>query len=290
MGGKLATMPAKMIKDTPLNTQILNDESRLLVIPVKNSISSTVMAIVKAGPRYDPPGLEGTSHFVEHMLFRGTEKFPTNKELTMELEKNGAIAEAFSYYETNRYWVRGPKEAINISIENLIDRIYHPLFKKEDVEFEKGVILEERNILFSNPEKLIWEIWNQTLWTENQLGRYYLGSEKNIRSLKREDLINYFKKHYVGPSIFYIVAGDFEKEKIAEIFNSLIEKRRVDNKIQQSPLHTLIVRKNKRVNSFNIQTETINISLGFSTVPKGHEDEHTLDLMSTIFGGVWDRA
>lgn len=274
-----------MTKITLPRSNILSDRSRLIVIPIKGSTSSAVMAVIRAGPRYDPVGLDGLSHFVEHMLFRGTKKFPTNMELTKELEKNGAMAEAFSYYETNRYWIRGPRESIDISIENLVDRIYNPLFKKEDVELEKGVIMEERNILLSNPEKLIWEIWNRTLWAENQLGRYYLGSEENIRSFKKEDLINYFKKYYIAPNIFYIVAGDFEREKVMKIFNSLIEKRQTDNKIQRTHLNSSVLRRNKRISSFHIQTETVNISLGFPTIPKGHKDEHALDLISTILSG-----
>lgn len=271
---------------TTIIKTFLNNGSGLIIVPASGFLSTTIMAVVRAGPRFDPVGMDGLSHFIEHMLFRGTRKFPTTKALTQSLERNGSMAEAFTYYETNRYWVRCPNEAVNISVENLTDRIIQPLFKKEDIEFEKGVILEEKNILLSNPEKLIWEIWNQTIWEGGPLGRFYLGNEKSISSITEERINSFFKERYVGKNIYYIVVGNIKANDIIRKFNSSIKmhgKPIISTK--EVPKNSISQKNSREINVYNTQAKNITISLGFPTVDKAHKDVHALDLISVLLAG-----
>ncbi len=264
----------------------LKNGSLLLYIPVPHANSTIIMANIKAGPRFDPVGKDGLSHFTEHMLFRGTKKYPSRQSLIKALEGNGSQIDAFSYNETNKYWIKCPKGREQNAIENLLERLYYSLIKEKDVKEEKGVVKEEMNILYSNPEKLIWEYWNQTIWEENNLGRVYLGTEESIDSFTKKDVVSFINRYYIPKNISFIVAGDVKIEEIAKNFNQLSGDR------QSAPYQSYQSNKQQNHSSFNRikvfknkYSDTLNVALGFKTVSKKSEDRFALDLISNYLAG-----
>ncbi|MBU0998365.1 insulinase family protein [Patescibacteria group bacterium] len=254
-------------------------------MPLTNTDSSIVMATVKAGPRFDPIEKEGLSHFTEHMLFRGTKKYPSRIKLAEVLEKSGAQADAFSYYETNKYWIKSSKEDIAVATDNLAERIYASLIKKEDIETEKGVVKEEKAILFSNPEKLIWEIWNQTLWKGEGLGRVYIGNEKSIDSFTRNDVLSFIKNNYIHNNIVYFVGGNINIEKVSEKLNLFSTNTVFDQDEPDSKISNFQPVRGQNINIFRNNSKVITIALGFRTIPQNHESKTVLELISTFLGG-----
>lgn len=203
----------------------LADGSKLAVVALPRTIAATTMVLVKAGPRYDPIDKTGLSHFVEHMLSRGSKKWPTKTALTSTLERRGASDFAFSYHETNYYWIRSSGNDIKLVIESLADRIHHPTLREGDIAQEKNVVKEELKILRSNPEKLIWELWPETIWQGTPLGRPYLGSETEIDSFSREDIQAFRERYYRPERIVYVVSGDIDFKSTQEMFNSCLGAR-----------------------------------------------------------------
>ena len=268
-----------------LQSFTLKNGSQLLFVSLANADSSVVMATVKSGPRFDPIGKGGLSHFTEHMLFRGTRRYPSRTKLAEVLERKGAQAEAFSYHETNKYWVRCAKEDTTFAVENLVERIYASLVKKEDIEAEKGVVKEEKEVLFSNPEKLIWEIWSQTLWKGEALGRVYLGNEKSIDSFTRDDVLDFIRKYYVSKNIIYFIGGNIDIEKILEKINLLLPKSSFKQSFPIQKGQNAQASNDQNINIFRNDSKDITVALGFRTVPQEHKLKEVFELVSAFLGG-----
>lgn len=268
-----------------LQSFTLENGSQLLFMPLAKADSSIVMATIRSGPRFDPIGKEGLSHFTEHVLFRGTRKYPSRTKLAEALERKGAQAEAFSYHETNKYWVKCAKEDMVFAAENLTERIYTSLVKEEDIEAEKGVVKEEKEVLFSNPERLIWEIWNQTLWRGEALGRVYLGEEKSINSFTKNDVLSFIKNYYIPKNIVYFVGGNVEVESVLEKTNLLSSKLVLKQNLPRIKTANFQPAKGRNINIVKNSSKDITVALGFRTVPHSHEFKKVFELISTFLGG-----
>lgn len=258
---------------------ILNNGSLLVTVPLSRSFSATVMAIVEAGPRFDPQGKEGLSHFVEHMLFKGTKKWPSSYKLASSLEIKGSTAEAFSYHENNTYWIKSAAEDMELAIENLSERLNNSLLKEKDIETEKGVVLEELNICKSNPTLYIWELWSETLWKNHPRGRTYIGNEKSISSFTRNDVIKYLKNFYLPQRIIYVVSGKINSQKANTLFNKYLgsRKRNINN--------TSFASDYKQTHNLKIQQgnfENITVAIGFPTIYFGHNECRVLEIIATL--------
>ncbi len=261
----------------------LRDNSSLLVIPLLYSQSVTTMALINAGPFYDPVGKEGLSHFIEHMFFKGSKKFPDSEKLTASLERKGASAQAFTYYQTNKYWIKSTSSDIELVTENITDRLYNSLFRAEDIETEKGVVKEEINILKSNPERLIWEVWSETVWSGSSFGRSYLGNHAAINKFSRKDVLDFVRVHYKGDKIIFAVCGDVQADKIYEIFNNLVDPKR---NITKDKLKVSKAKKTREdFNLVRLKTENITVAIGFQTVNYIHKDRPVLELIAKLLAG-----
>lgn len=264
----------------------LADGSKLAVVVLPRAIAATTMAVIKAGPRYDPIDKTGLSHFVEHMLSRGSKKWPTKTALTSALERKGASDFAFSYHETNYYWIKSSCNEIRLAIESLVDRIRNPILREENINQEKDVIKEELKILRSNPEKLIWELWSETIWQGTPLGRFYLGSETEIDSFSREDIQDFRERYYRPERTVYVVSGDIDFKSTQEMFNSFLSAR-VEN-ISNPPQEERIFNETKKKNQINLGKrvmENVYLAIGVPTVKFGDKDREVLDLIGAILAG-----
>ncbi len=268
-----------------VSTFTLQNQSKLLVIPLPFSQSVTTMALVSAGPRYDAPDKDGLSHFVEHMLFKGTKKFPTSQKLASVLEKRGGSAQAYSFHETNQYWIKTIASDFELAVENLLDRMQNPLFRSLDIKTEKGVVFEELEILKSNPERLIWDLWSKTVWDGTNLGRVYLGDKATIKTFNKNDVADFFKKYYGGNSIIYAVCGNINPNKACDIFNKFIRPS-INTSSQIKNNHVLSTSKtNQSYQLVKTEVENVTAAVGFKTVCYQNKDRFILELIASILGG-----
>lgn len=272
-----------------MNTSVLSlsNQSKLLVTPFSYSQSITIIALVRSGPRFDFPAKDGISHFVEHMLFRGTVKFPNSSLLASVLEKRGASVQAFSYYETNKYWVKMSTVDFELGVENLLERLQNSLFSFRDIEVEKGVVREELAILKNNPESFIWDLWSQIIWAGNDLGRVYIGNKITVNSFKRSDVIDFFSRYYEGNRIIYSVCGNIKPTNAKLAFNKFI--RPASSKkysLITSPILSVKSRRNPGKGCiYKLDTDNITVAIGFLTVSHQSQDRFSLQLIASILGG-----
>jgi predicted Zn-dependent peptidase len=264
-----------------IKTTILDNGSRLIVIKTPNFYSVTLMALLFSGPVFDPLNKNGISHCIEHLLFKGSKKYPSNEVLSRKLEKHGAIMEAFSYQETNAYWIKVIKDRLDVAVDILTQQIQNPLFRNEDIIYEKNIIKNELSLVKSNPSLLIWELWSQTIWENSQLGRIYTGEEEDIDSFLRKDILQFFKKRYTADNTVFVVCGNITVEKSKKLLNNslLNYNRRLKSKA------ILVKNKGKsNIKIINDKSTNLTVMYGFLTTNRFSEDVYVLELIDYIVG------
>lgn len=259
----------------------LKDGSTLIVVNVPKSLSITFKIFIRSGPRFDPKNRPGLSHFVEHLMFKGTKKYNNSEILSRTLESCGAMAEGFSYQETNIYTIKIPKNNLDIAIDILMEQVHNSLFRTKDIEKEKGVILEEFEMTKSNPSSYIWELWSENIWKNNALGRIYCGNPTDINSFNKKNITNFIKNNYLPQNTVYVISGDISSKKVKKIINNYLSPAPVNN-IQKS-IETKIIRNNP-IKIENNNDSTITVNYGFLTDGAKNKDRHILELLEYLLG------
>jgi hypothetical protein len=197
-----------------LKKKILDNNLKVLMIPNKNFETVSVGIFVKVGSRYETKKNNGISHFLEHMLFK-------DKKLVEKLDCLGAKYNAETSYETTHYYVYGSKNDY-IDFIDIISDIYNSnTFKKEDIEKEKSVIIEEYNTTVDDADELINNEVNKKVFNNSSMKLPIIGTKKNIKSFTKKDLENYWKKYYVPPNTMFVISGNFN---VTKAFNKIKEK------------------------------------------------------------------
>jgi predicted Zn-dependent peptidase len=196
----------------------LSNGIRGIVVPVKDSPTVTVLVMVETGSRFEDESNNGISHFLEHMMFKGTPSRPSARVITHELDALGAETNAFTSQEYTGYFTKGRKKHLKKFVDVVSDLYLHPLLPEEELNKERGVIIEEINLYQDQPMINVYDLLNRTMFEGHPLGRSVLGPKKNIKGLKREDFVDYRNKHYTSGATSVFVVGDVKpKDAFAEI-------------------------------------------------------------------------
>ena len=182
-------------------------------IPYLKSISLGIW--VKAGSIIETKENSGVSHFIEHMLFKGT-KNRSSKELAREIDNLGGILNAFTSKECTCFYVKLLDEHIDIGIEVLSDMILNSCFDKKDIEKEKSVILEELKMYEDSPDDLSYDLLLENIYKDHSLGMNILGDRNTLKNFKRENILDYYNKYYVPNNSVISICGNFNFEEIVE--------------------------------------------------------------------------
>ena len=261
---------------------ILKNGSTLLAIPF-SAPSVFVSAWVKSGYRFDPPNKSGLNHFIEHLSFRGTKKYPTAKSLHEVLERYGIHSQAFTSQDFIKYWVKSGPRDFKIAIDVLFERLFFSLFREEDINREKEIVKEELRILKSNPSQYIWEVWSENIWQDTELGRTYLGSEESIKNFTRDDIKIFIGHRYAPQNITYVVAGDINSSEVFKLFNSKYNLDKEEKEIHQS----LVLERKNPIKIIEQAQETVTVAYGFLTCHFLNKDKFSLEVVASYLGGGW---
>lgn len=179
----------------------------LIKVPVKGARSITALALFPIGSRYETPELSGASHFVEHMLFKGTDTRPEATDISRTLDALGADYNAFTSKDYTGYYVKIAAEKQEVAYDILSDIIYHSKFDKEEVEKEKGAIVEELRMYKDNPTMAIDMMFDALVFGNTPLGWDIGGSPETVRAVSQEQLFKYYQAHYSPKNMVLIVSG-----------------------------------------------------------------------------------
>lgn len=176
-----------------------------------NTQSVTIMVLVRIGSRYESKAKSGLAHFVEHTIFKGTQKRPSSKQIGMEIELLGGLSNAFTSYDYTGYYIKVPKYNFAKAFEILADMVRNSMFSEVEIEKERGVIIEEIRMYEDLPKSKVASVFAANMFKGNMLGEDIAGSVDSVTSLKRNDFLEFVKTNYNGGNILLSLSGNFEE-------------------------------------------------------------------------------
>ncbi|NOS36158.1 MAG: insulinase family protein [Deltaproteobacteria bacterium] len=242
--------------------------------------SVTLGVWIKNGSRHENSGEGGLSHFIEHLLFKGTKR-RDSIDIAREVESVGGVINAFTSLEYTCFYVKLLSKDLPMGVDLLSDIVINSRFAEKEIERERGVILQEIKMVEDTPDDLIHDLFLKTLWKGQAMGRPVLGEAEDISSFTRKDILSYYKNAYHPSSIIISVAGNFKHRKllrlIDDVFGGMMEGP--TNGAVTAPLPVSGVNLQRR------NLEQVHLCLGVPTVSRAHNDRYKLYLLSTILGG-----
>jgi predicted Zn-dependent peptidase len=259
----------------------LDNGLRVLTADLPYAQSVAVMVMLAAGSRYETAETSGIAHFAEHMFFKGTERRPTAREIAGEIDAIGGEFNAFTGKENTTYYVKCAAEHRDVALDVLVDMLRNARFVEEEIEREKGVIVEEMNMYYDTPRDYIGGIYEQLLWGDQPLGRDIIGNKDTIRDATRDTFMGYLDRWYRPSRMVVGVAGrigDGLLERVQELLGDLAGAD--TGQPEPTAPHA-----NGRVQVSTKQSEQAHISLGVHSRPLDHPDRYALQLLATTLGG-----
>ncbi len=256
---------------------------RLITVPMESTKTVTVLVLVKTGSRYETREINGISHFLEHMMFKGTIKRPGSLDISQELDSIGADYNAFTSKEYTGYYVKCAADKIDIAMDVISDIFQNSKFEEKEMDKERGPIKEEINMYMDHPPRRVAEIFETLLYGNQPLGWDIGGDKNNIDKMRHVDLLKYFNDHYFAKNTVIIIAGNINpneaKDKLEKYFNNVREGERAEPPVfkgdQSEP--RLVVEYKK--------SDQTHINLGFLGYSRFHPKYEALELLAIILGG-----
>lgn len=258
-----------------------NNGLRLVVNKMEGMLSVSIGVLVKTGSMNENSLDNGISHFIEHVMFKGTEK-RSAFEISDHIDRIGAQINAFTSKELTCYYTKSTSEHTEDALEILSDIFFNSKFEKEELEKEKGVVIEEINMSEDTPEEVCLDLLAQSYYGNSGLGQTILGSIKNIKSFSRDDVIEYLDKYYTADNVVISVAGNIDIEKAVNLVEKYFANKftRLNSVAQaktqlQTPSHLL---RTKRI-------EQTHIGFAMKGVPLNDENSDAFAISNIVFGG-----
>ena len=263
-----------------VHKDILDNGVRVVTeyMPYVRSVSSGIW--VNVGASHERAGLGGVSHFIEHMLFKGTEK-RTAKEIAEAFDDIGAHANAFTSKEHTCYYTRCLDENFSLSLDILFDMYLNSAFDEKEFGREKDVILEEISMYEDTPDDLVQELFTSTLWQGHAYGLPTIGTKQTVNDMTVDRMTDYYHRAYCPESTIISVAGNIKREVVLEEINKYFEniKRNRDVEDYQEP-------EAKVKNSYIYKDiEQIHVCLGSPAIKETDDDYYAATLMNLAMGG-----
>src|SRR3989344_1501009 len=263
--------------------QILKNGLTILKVPVKGAHSVLLDVFVKVGSRQETPQINGISHFLEHLFFKGSAKYPTAQDLSHALDEIGAEYNANTGKEHTQYYIKAAKKHLPFIFDVLTDMLQRPAFAEAEIEREKGVIIEEINMYEDTPMRHVEDVLEEVMWPDQPLGRNIAGTKDVIRKIKRRDFLDYVSAYYQPQNMILAVSGAYDERALDKMIAQMWG--RVKN--QRSPRWRKAVEK-QTVPSIQIapkKTEQLHLALGFRSYDYNHPSYITQLVLATILGG-----
>lgn len=264
-------------------TKIIKLDNGLRIAVQKSEHAKTCsMGIwVASGSCYETPQTAGTSHFIEHMLFRGTQK-RSALDIAVEMDEIGGILNAYTAKDMTCFYAHTLTEHMPKALDIICDMIINPRLSPEDIELEKGVIKEEIAMYEDSPEDLCADTYYENVWEGSMLGSNILGTTETVDSVTRESLCAHLEKFYVPERMVISFSGNFDEEKAIEICKSYFSEMK-NTGFEIAPVPVEYCKGITVVKKDFMQNQLI---LGFPGIALTDERRHTVSLISSILGSA----
>ncbi len=265
------------------NKTILKSGLRVITVPMTDNPSVTVLVMVEAGSKYETKKQNGISHFLEHMVFKGTPRRPKASDISRELDSLGAHYNAFTTQEFTGYYAKVAATRLDEALDVVSDMYMNPLFEEAEIKKEKGVIIEEVRMYNDLPQRHVHDVLSELMFGDQPAGWSVLGTEDNIRSFGREDFVEYRKDHYVSSATTVLVAGSFDEKKTIEKIEKAFATAVAGQK--KSKLAVVENQVEPAVKTKFKETDQTHLVIATRTFPISDERLAAMTVLTTILGG-----
>ena len=260
----------------------LSNSLRVLTIPMTSLESVTITVWVGTGSRYETKKIGGISHFLEHMGFKGGQKYQTSKEVSEAVDAIGAVNNAATSKEWTNYYIKCRSAKIEKAFDILSDMLVDPKLRQEDINRERGVILEEYAMKQDTPMYEIGDVFENLIYKGHTLGADIIGTPQSIKDMQRNDFLSYRNKYYIAKNMLITVAGGINHPRVVKLAQKYFARLAKGQKSifskanfhQQKP--NLLIKHKK--------TDQAHMVLGFRSDKKDSKDRYTYALLATILG------
>lgn len=237
---------------------------------------------VKTGSRYETEDISGISHFLEHLVFKGTKNY-TDSQIKQYIEGSGGALNAFTGEEFTCYYIKVREKHIELAFKILSDMVIHPNLTKEDIDFERKVILEEIKMYMDVPMRHVHNILDSLIWQGHSLGRMISGTFETVKGITRQNILDYKRQYYSCSNMAVVVCGTFDSDSLITLINKYFSDTPSGKKYQLEGFNT-----NQNVPQIKIldkPTQQTHFALGCRALYRDHPLHAVLSLLSVIMGG-----
>jgi len=269
-----------MFKKTTLKNGL-----RIITVPQKTTQAVTVLVLVGTGSKYERKKINGISHFLEHMFFKGTKKRPNLQAVSETLDKIGGIYNAFTSEEYTGYFAKVEASHFDLALDWVSDIFLNSTLPEKEIEKERGVIIEEINMYYDIPMNYVQILWQALLYGDQPAGWPVAGTKESVTKISRQDLINYLQSQYVASNTLVCLAGKFEKSSIIK----KVKKHFLEIGFKKPKEKLKVIEKQTKPNLIlhTRGTDQTHLCLGVRGYNLFHPQKYTLELLGTILGGMF---
>jgi len=267
-----------MFKKTTLENGL-----RIITVPQKSTKAVTVLVLVATGSKYEKKEINGISHFLEHMFFKGTKKRPTPITIAEPLDRVGGIYNAFTGEECTGYFAKVDVKHFDLALDIISDIYLNSKLDSKEIKKEKGVIVEEINMYYDHPSSYVQSLWNKLLYGDQPAGRDTAGTKESVLAISRNQLVDYMKTQYVASNTIVCIAGNISDKavnKVKKYFSNIKDKETIKK--------PLVIEKQAKPNCLlkNKKTDQTHFCLGVRGYNLFHAQRFTLELLGLMLGGM----
>src|SRR3989338_2085242 len=262
-----------------VKTTTLDNGLRIITDDIPGILSATVGLWVEVGARSETPEVNGISHFLEHMAFKGTTTRYA-KQIVEEIESVGGHLNAYTSRENTAYHARVLKVDVPLALDIIADIIQNSTFDPEEVNRERQVILQEIGQAFDTPDDIIFDYFQRTAFPNQPIGRPILGPPEIIQKVTRDDLMNYIGKEYTAPRMVFVATGAVDHDRIVELCQKSFTK------LSTHPTENFKKADYQGGQFFEKRNlEQVHLLIGFESCSYGSPDHFPLTVFSSLLGG-----
>ncbi|MDP3934733.1 MAG: pitrilysin family protein [Candidatus Giovannonibacteria bacterium] len=256
---------------------------RCVVAPMKDTEAVTLWALFGTGSKYETKKINGISHFLEHLFFKGTKSRPKPGQIWRELDRIGAQKNAFTSKEYTGYYVKAAAKHFDIGLDIVSDILIEPIFKKSEIEKERGVIFQEISMDEDNPQRQAYQLIEELMYGNQPAGWEIAGTPDTVKGISRDEIIKYKNSHYLASNAVVAVAGNIDPEaafsKVERAFKNMPDGKKITKlKVKER-------QKNPKVKFKKKDVDQTHLRLALRAYDMYDERRYALQVLAIIFGG-----
>lgn len=261
---------------------VLDNGLRVISSSMPGTRSVSIIFFLGAGPVYERAEEAGLSHFVEHLLFKGTERRPTSKDVSEAIDGVGGMFNGGTSKEATMYWFKVARPHLPLALDLMVDMLRHSKFDPEDIERERQVIIEELNESLDSPHQRVGMLIDEVMWPDQPLGRDAIGTKESVAGLSREMLLEYTSRQYVPGNAVVSVAGDVGHDEVLSAIGEALGDWAPGSGRPAYPADDTQSQPRARVD--HREAEQAHFCLALRGLPVNHPDRFNLDLLNVVLG------